>query len=115
MLKRTLLAVTFGLGICASVASAQTATPPAPDMTINQRLENQQDRTKAGTADGQLTKAERTKVRADDAGIRAQARVDRQANGGKLTGGEKQQLNRELNRNSRQIYRERHNNKTPKA
>ena len=118
MLKRTILAAAVGLGICASVASAQTSAPPAPDphdMTINQRLENQQDRIKAGTADDQLTKAERTKVRADDAAIHAQEKVDRKANDGTLTSGETQQLNRELNRNSRQIYRERHNNKKPKA
>jgi hypothetical protein len=39
----------------------------------------------------------------------------RQANDGKLTKNEKRQLNRELNRSSRQIYRARHNNKTPKS
>ncbi len=38
----------------------------------------------------------------------------RKANDGKLTKGEKKQLNRELNRNSKDIYRARHNNRVPK-
>jgi hypothetical protein len=119
MLKHTVIAAFVGLGFCASVASAQTPTTMTPTndphMTVNQRLENQHDRIQAGTKDDQLTKAERTKLRADDAAIRAQERVYRQANDGKLTKGEKHQLNRELNRSSRQIYRARHNNRKPKS
>jgi len=118
MLKHTVVAAFVGLGLCASLASAQTptTTPPAdPPMTINQRLENQHDRIQAGTKDDQLTKGERTHLRADDAAVRAQEKVYRQANDGKLTQGEKQQLNRELNRDSKQIYRARHNNRKPKA
>jgi hypothetical protein len=118
MSKRTILATFVGLGLCASVASAQTPAAPPPDpnhLTVNQRLENQKDRIQAGTEDGQLTKGEQTKLRADDAAIHAQERVERKANGGTLTGAEKRQLNRELNRNSRQIRRDRHNNPKPQA
>ena len=118
MRNRTLLATLVGCSLCASLASAQTPATPLTDrhdVTINQRLENQGDRIQAGTKDDQLTKAERTKVRANDAAIRAQEKVYRQANDGTLTQREKARLTRELNRNSRQIYRERHNNRTPKA
>jgi hypothetical protein len=104
------------LGVFASAASAQTPAPAAPSTaspadrpTINQRLENQRDRIHAGTKDDQLTRGERSHLRANDAAIRAQARVYRRANGGTLTKGERHQLTRELNRNSRQIYRDRHN------
>jgi hypothetical protein len=118
MLKHTVIAAFVGLGFCASMASAQTPATSAPTsdphMTVNQRLENQHDRIQAGTKDDQLTKSERTHLRADDAAIRAQEKVYRQANDGKLTKNESRQLNRELNRSSRQIYRARHNNKTPK-
>jgi hypothetical protein len=98
-------------------AFAQTESGAAdPDRpSINQRLENQQDRIQAGTRDDQLTKGERTQLRADDAAIRAQERVYRQANDGTLTRGERRQLNRELNRNSRRIYRDRRNNRKPKS
>ena len=117
MSKRTILAAFVGFGLCASVAAAQTPAAPAPDSnppTVNQRLENQKDRIQAGTADGQLTKGERAKLSAHDRAIRAQALAERKANGGTLTEAEKRQLNRELNRNSRKIRRDRHNDQTPK-
>lgn len=126
---QTILAVVSGVLFCAA-ASAQTpapaapgappttpsatATAPAAPPAVNQRLENQKDRIQAGTKDDELTKGERTRLRADDAAIRAKARVDRKANGGKLTKGEKKQLNHQLNRTSRKIYRARHNNRAPK-
>jgi hypothetical protein len=119
MVRQTLAATFLGLGLSASMASAQTPTtaPPSadPHMTINQRLENQTDRIQAGTQQDQLTKGERTRLRANDAAVRAQEQVYRRANDGKLTKGEKAQLNHELNQNSRQIYRARHNNRRPKA
>lgn len=117
-MKRVALATCFGIAVaCIAVpASAQTPTTTEPEKpaTINQRLENQKDRIQAGTKDDQLTKAERTHLKANDAAIHAQERVYRNANDGKLTSGERKQLNRELNRNSRQIYRARHNNRKPK-
>jgi hypothetical protein len=106
----------IGFAICASAAFAQapaTTTPPDKPTTINERIENQRDRIAAGTKDDQLTKGESTRLRADDAAIKAQERVYRSANDGKLTKGERKQLNRELNRNSRRIYRDRHNNRKP--
>ena len=114
MTTRTLL-MTLGVTFIASGALAQTAQLPTPDPTVNQRLENQKDRIRAGNKDDQLTKAEATRLRADDAAVRAREKVYRQANDGKLTTGEKAQLNRELNRSSRQIYRARHNDRKPKA
>ena len=116
-MKLRILATCLGLGlVAATTASAQTpTTAPADKPTINQRLENQKDRIQAGTKDDQLTKGERTKLRANDAAIHAQEKVYRHANDGKLTNGEKRQLNRELNRNSRQIYRDRHNNRKPRS
>jgi Skp family chaperone for outer membrane proteins len=116
-MKLRILATCLGLGlVAATTASAQTTTAaPADKPTINQRLENQKDRIQAGTKDDQLTKGERTKLRANDAAIHAQEKVYRRANDGKLTAGERRQLNRELNRNSRQIHRDRHNNRKPRS
>jgi hypothetical protein len=114
MTTRTLL-MTLGVSLITSAAMAQAPQTTTPDPTVNQRLENQRDRIQAGKQDDQLTKGEATRLRADDAAIHAQEKVYRQANDGKLTTGEKKQLNRELNRNSRQIYRARHNDRKPKA
>jgi hypothetical protein len=117
MLTRTIVVVLAGTGLFAVAASAQEPAAPTQGQpaTINQRIENQRDRIQAGVADEQLTKGEATRLKVDDAKIQAQARVERNANGGTLTTGEKKQLNRELNRNSRRIYRDRHNNVRQKS
>lgn len=115
MMNRSLLMAVAALGFTASGALAQTPQAMPPDPTVNQRLENQRDRIQAGNKDDQLTKAEATRLRADDAAIRAQEKVYRKAHDGKLTKGEKKQLNRELNQTSRQIRRARHNDRKPKA
>ena len=115
-MKLTVFATCLGAFLAASAASAQTTSTAAQNdrPTINERLENQKDRVQAGTKDDQLTKSERTTLRANDAAVRAKEKVYRKANGGTLTKGEKKQLNRELNRNSKQIYRDRHNNRKPR-
>ena len=114
--KHVLAAATATL-LCAGAAYAQsTTTPPEqPKGEVNQRIENQKDRIQAGIADDQLTKGEAARVERHDKEIRAQEKKDRQQNGGNLTNNEKRQLNRELNRNSREIARERHNNRKPKS
>ena len=108
MKTRALLTTLTLVALTASRAFAQ-----APAHTIDQRQENQKDRLQAGRKDDQLTRAEATRLRAEEAAIRAQERVERKANGGTLTAGEKKQLNRELNRTSRQIHRARHNDRRP--
>jgi hypothetical protein len=112
---KAVMLVTFATSLLvAGSALAQTTTPENPP-TINQRLEDQHDRIQAGVKDDQLTKGEETHLKADDAAVHAEEKVDRHANDGKLTTGERKQLNRQLNRNSRQIYRARHNNRAPKS
>ncbi len=115
-MKIGLFAAVISLGF-ASMAAAQAQAPATPDdhpAGVNQRLENQHDRIHQGVQDGELTKGEATRLRADDAGIRAEERVDRKANDGKLTSGERQHLEKQLNRNSRHIYRAKHNDRTRK-
>jgi hypothetical protein len=117
-LRFTTTFATMTVVLFAASAWAQTTTPAPADPkppTINQRLENQRDREQAGRQDDQLTKGEATRLRADDAAIRAQEKVYRNADDGKLTKGEKRQLQRELNHSSRQIRRDRHNNRKPKS
>lgn len=78
---------------------------------VGQRRENQQDRIAQGIRSGQMSAGEAARTENREQGINQQVRADRQANGGRLTGQEKHQVNREQNRTSRQIYREKHNNK----
>ena len=80
-----------------------------PKSEVGRRAENQQDRIAQGIKSGQLTAGEAAHLESNEAKINKDVRNDRQANGGKLTPQEKAQFNRQQNRQSRQIYRDKHN------
>ena len=76
---------------------------------VDPRRENQQDRIANGIRNGSMSAGEVARSENREQGINQQIRADRAANGGRLTGHEKRQINREQNGASRQIYREKHN------
>lgn len=78
---------------------------------VGQRRENQQDRIANGIRNGSMSAGEAARTENREQGINQQVHADRQANGGKLTGQQKAQINREQNGASRQIYRQKHNGK----
>ena len=80
-----------------------------PKSEVGKRAENQQDRVAQGIRSGQMTAGEAARAEKNEANINKEIRNDRAANGGKLTGAEKAQVNRQQNRESRQIYRSKHN------
>ena len=79
---------------------------------VAQRRENQQDRIAQGIKSGQLTAGETAKLENQQKGINQQVAADRAANGGKLTRGEKQQVSKEQNTASKNIYNQKHNART---
>jgi hypothetical protein len=80
-----------------------------PNNEVGKRAENQQDRIAQGIKNGQLSAGEAAHLEKNEAKITNEVRNDRAANGGKLTASEKAQVNRQQNRESRQIYRAKHN------
>ena len=80
----------------------------------NTREANQDQRIANGLRSGQMTSGEAAKAERTQSKIDQQVHNDRAANGGKLTGQEKQQINSEQNAASRQIYDEKHNGNTVK-
>jgi hypothetical protein len=76
---------------------------------VDQRRENQQDRIAQGIRSGQLTAGETARLENQQHGINQQVHADRAANGGKLTPAERQQINREQNQASKNIYNKKHN------
>ena len=104
-MKRLILSV---LGICtATVIMASAAyAGPASDPGIHARMLNLQKRIWQGVNTGELTPREAGRLEAREARIR-QDEV-RMKSDGVLTGAERARLNRELNRSSRAIYREKH-------
>jgi hypothetical protein len=105
------------LPVLAQTAPNTVQTPPnavqiPPNQkpaTVNQRLERQQDRIGQGITSGQLTAGEAANLETKESAITNEVRADRQANGGKLTQAERVQVNHQLNRTSKQIYRDKHN------
>jgi hypothetical protein len=97
-----------------SSTQGTTTTAPAQKPTIAQRKENQQDRIANGVQSGQLTAGETSKLETKEAAINGETRADRAANGGKLTAAEKQQINKQQNQLSKQIYTDKHNANTAK-
>ena len=80
--------------------------------TVNGREANQDQRIANGLRSGQMTSGEAAGAEQRQANIDHQVHNDRMANGGTLTGQERQQINREQNGASRQIYNDNHNNRT---
>jgi hypothetical protein len=80
--------------------------------TVNQRKENQQDRIANGIQSGQLTAGETKGLEGREANLNREIRDDRQADGGKLTSAEKQQVNQQQNNLSNRIYQDKHNANT---
>lgn len=80
-----------------------------PKSEVGQRQRNQQERIAQGIKSGQLTAGEATHAERREAAVNHEIARDRAGNGGTLTGKEKAQVNRQQNRNSAAIYREKHN------
>lgn len=75
--------------------------------SINGRLHNQQKRVGAGVKDHQLTRHEQYALDARDSRIRTTEDRDREFHDGHLTAREHRNLEHDLNRTSRAIYRDR--------
>jgi hypothetical protein len=76
---------------------------------VGERAGNQQQRIAQGVRSGQMTAGETRNVEGREASIHNQVRTDRQANGGRLTGQERQQVNQRQNNVSRSINQDKHN------
>jgi hypothetical protein len=78
---------------------------------VGARRQMQQDRIAQGIRSGSLTPNEASHLEGRQQHINHQVAKDRAANGGKLTGAQKGQINHEQNRASGKIYADKHNGK----
>jgi hypothetical protein len=88
------------------------ATDQYGNNEVGTRRNLQQQRIANGIASGQLSPSEAAKTEGREQNINRQVAADRQVNGGKLTPQEKKNVNQRQNGASRQINREKHNEKT---
>lgn len=76
---------------------------------VNARKENQQDRIGQGVNSGQLTSGETARLERQEKGINREERGMRAEDNGRLTAHDRRTLARQQNRESRRIYRDKHN------
>jgi hypothetical protein len=81
----------------------------SPSSRVGQRAENQQDRIAQGVKSGRLTAGETSRLEQKESNLNKEVANDRKANGGHLTPAEKAQVNRQQNKLSSQIYKDKHN------
>jgi len=75
---------------------------------VGKRAGNQQDRIANGISSGKLNAAQTARLEKGESGVNKEVHADRQANGGHLTGQEKQQVNQQQNKMSARIYKAKH-------
>lgn len=100
--------------ICVPAAFAQSSTPQQTEPTsqsIQQRKENQQDRIAQGVKSGQLTPRETANLENKEAHINKEEHNMRKADNGHLTQADKNKINKQQNKVSKDIYDKKHNAK----
>lgn len=90
------------------LALAAFAPVAASAQSIDCRLRDQHVRIVRGVRDGELTRGEARSLERREALVRAQERIDRHFDRDRLTYGERRGLERELNRNRREIFWDKH-------
>ncbi len=105
MTKTTLAALLIGAFTLTAFAQAP-ARDPAATPGIDKRQANQEKRIEQGVQSGQLNQKEAARLEKREAKLEADKKAA-QADG-KVTAAERRKLNREADRDSRAIYREKH-------
>lgn len=75
---------------------------------VNARVRNERKRIDEGVKNGSISPDQAKQLRGELAGVKAQEHAEVKANGGYLTKPEQKQLNQELNRDSKQIFTDKH-------
>ena len=121
--SKSLVALAVGGLMLAGSAAAQTATtasgagPGAVDPghprvnQVNRREARQQNRIANGVSSGQLNAKETSNLKKREAMVQNREQRDMAKHNGHLTKAEQRGINRQQNRVSRSIYRDKHNNK----
>ena len=117
---KSLLVLAVGGLMLAGSASAQTSNtsgagpgvvdPGHPRVNeVNKREENQQQRIANGVKNGSLTPKETSNLEKREASVQNREKRDMAKNNGHLTKAEQRGINRQQNRISRSIYKDKHN------
>jgi hypothetical protein len=111
-MKRTLAKLLAPATLVAALAfplasAAQANTNCHHPRGINARERRQEQRIRQGVRSGELTRRETERLQAEEAKIRVDEAFARRS-GGELTAKERARIERELNRASKDIYKQKH-------
>lgn len=106
MFARSLVATVVGVMLVTPAFAAPARHPRG----INGRQQHQTQRIRQGIKSGEVMKGEANRLRADEAAVRAEERVYRKSGDG-LSPAERKDLEKDLSKNSREIYRAKHNDR----
>ena len=113
MFVRRILVAVLGIVLVTPAAFADPAGRPRHRPAgINKRENRQVQRIRHGVKQDEITKAEANRLKGDEAAIRAEEKVYRKSGDG-LTRAEVKDLEKDLNKTSREIKRATHNDKAP--
>jgi methionine-rich copper-binding protein CopC len=102
-MKQIAISMMMGVMLMSAVSSVG-----AQGNTINERQRDQQKRIGEGVENGSLSAGEAARLEKQEAAIHHEVKTERKANGGKLTAQERRQVTRQQNRESRRIYKAKH-------
>ena len=104
---------TFGGSVAALAVAVLVSIPSSARAGgIKKRAENQQDRIAQGIKSGQLTANETARLERKESALNHEVRDMRKVNGGTLTPKDRQVVNQQQNRLSRDIYAQKHDAQT---
>jgi len=109
MKKTSSILIAVVISLFAGLSVMAQTTPGTHTPHINQRQHEQQKRIRHGVRSGELTRGEARRLERDERGIRQEERAARAD--GVVTRGERREINRDLNKTSRRVYRAKHNNR----
>ena len=113
-IQTLILAASLALPLAAH-ADGKWAENHPRRVQVNDRLGNQNARIRQGVRNGTLTRGQAQELHQEHRAIRSEERADAALHGGHLTKREQNQLNRQENVESRQIYNEKHEAAKPLA
>ncbi len=105
--SKTLALTLLGALLAGGSLVAQETTTPKRERQVERRADRQQKRIDQGVKNGSLTPKEAANTERHEAKL--QKDISKAEADGKITKKEQKQLNREENRDSRRIYRKKHN------
>lgn len=108
-MKLSVIALAAALLSGTALAQAQVPTYGRNDTNIQQRKFDQQRRIRQGVRSGELTRRETAHLERQERGINREERFMRARDGGRLTHYDRRVIHYQQNRESRRIYRDRHN------